>query len=259
MRYLTSELERLGMRWAYRVVDSRAFGLPQRRQRVILLASSEADPGPLLFEQEAGEPTETENYRDHANGFFWTEGLTGLGWAVDAIPTLKGGSAVGIPSPPAIWMPDGLIGSPRIRDAERLQGFEADWTLPGVEGETRQGPRWKMVGNAVSVPMAKWVGGRLAEAPSSAVYASEPLPVGARWPKAAEGGPGRAASQVAVSMWPVRLDRPHLADFLTEPLTPLSVRACSGFLSRADRSGLKFPAGLLDAIRAHRENAAAKA
>lgn len=26
-------------------------------------------------------------------GFYWTEGNTGLGWAVDAIPTLKGGSA----------------------------------------------------------------------------------------------------------------------------------------------------------------------
>ena len=56
MQFLTSELERMGMRWAYRVVDSRAFGLPQRRQRVILLASREADPGPLLFEQEAGTP-----------------------------------------------------------------------------------------------------------------------------------------------------------------------------------------------------------
>lgn len=53
MRYLTSELERMGLRWAYRVVDSRAFGVPQRRQRVILLASREADPGPLLFAQEA--------------------------------------------------------------------------------------------------------------------------------------------------------------------------------------------------------------
>jgi DNA (cytosine-5)-methyltransferase 1 len=39
MHFLTSSLEELGFRWAYRVVDARAFGLPQRRQRVVLLAS----------------------------------------------------------------------------------------------------------------------------------------------------------------------------------------------------------------------------
>src|SRR4051794_9412192 len=39
MRFLTTSLEELGFRWAYRVVDARAFGLPQRRQRVLMLAS----------------------------------------------------------------------------------------------------------------------------------------------------------------------------------------------------------------------------
>ena len=32
MRYLVSELEQLGYRWAYRVVDSRFTGVPQRRR-----------------------------------------------------------------------------------------------------------------------------------------------------------------------------------------------------------------------------------
>jgi DNA (cytosine-5)-methyltransferase 1 len=39
MRYLVDRLEELGFTWAYRIVDTRAFGLPQRRQRVILVAS----------------------------------------------------------------------------------------------------------------------------------------------------------------------------------------------------------------------------
>jgi DNA (cytosine-5)-methyltransferase 1 len=39
MAYLTESLGARGYRWAYRVVDTRAFGLPQRRQRVLLLAS----------------------------------------------------------------------------------------------------------------------------------------------------------------------------------------------------------------------------
>ena len=37
--YVTSELERLGFEWAYRVLDSFAFGLPQTRRRVVLVAT----------------------------------------------------------------------------------------------------------------------------------------------------------------------------------------------------------------------------
>jgi DNA (cytosine-5)-methyltransferase 1 len=216
-----------------------------------MLASAVADPAPLLFAEDE-RPLPEPDYRDTANGFYWTEGLRGLGWAVDAVPTLKGGSAIGIPSPPAIWMPDGRIVTPGIRDAERLQGFDADWTLPGVEGEKRQGPRWRMVGNAVSVPVAQWIGERLAIEPTTATYSSSPLPRAARWPLAGLGGPGRPAEGVDVSMWPVARPHPHLADFLDDDLSPLSVKACDGFLSRAERSGLHFPPGLLDAIRAHR-------
>ena len=228
MRYLTAELENMGMRWAYRVVDSRAFGLPQRRQRVLLLASKAHDPGPVLFQEDAGQPPEPPA-AGLANGFYWTEGLTGLGWAVDSVPTLKGGSAIGIPSPPAIWLPDGLIGTPSLRDAERLQGFPSDWTMAGTDG-VRQGSRWKMVGNAVSVPVARWVGERLARERTGASVATHILQEGARWPRAAQGGPGRPAEEITVSMWPVCLPRPHLQDFLMDPVRPLSQRATDRFL-----------------------------
>src|SRR4051794_36050734 len=43
MRWLTDQLEQRGYTWAYRVVDTQAFGLPQRRQRVLLLASKNED------------------------------------------------------------------------------------------------------------------------------------------------------------------------------------------------------------------------
>ncbi len=55
MRFLTDELEALGYKWAYRLVDSRFTGVPQRRQRVIFLASR-LDPRSVLFADEAGEP-----------------------------------------------------------------------------------------------------------------------------------------------------------------------------------------------------------
>src|SRR5581483_4102304 len=161
MRHLVDTLEELGFTWAYRVVDAISFGLPQRRRRVLLLASRTEDPRPVLLSQDAGEPLDRMTPRT-ACGFYWTEGTRGLGWAVDAVPTLKGGSTIGIPSPPGIRFVDGFIGLPDIRDAERLQGFEAGWTQPALQdGTRRDGVRWKLVGNAVSVPVSRWVGERL--------------------------------------------------------------------------------------------------
>ena len=165
MNFLVEEFESLGYRWAYRLVDSRFTGVAQRRQRVIFLASLEGDPRDVLFADEAGEPDESY-YRDDAFGFYWTEGLRGLGWARDAVPTLKGGSTIGIPSPPAIWHPTAPIGhrivTPSISEAEQLQGFPAGWTQQSDAVSSRKGTRWKLVGNAVTVGVSEWVAGRLA-------------------------------------------------------------------------------------------------
>ena len=123
---------------------------------MLLLASRTEDPRlPMLGADIPG--TEPRFSGDQLCGFYWTEGSRGLGWAIDALPTLKGGSTLGIPSPPAIWDPkDGSITTPDIRDAERLQGFEADWTEPAAEVPgVRRSHRWKLVGNAVSVPVAQ--------------------------------------------------------------------------------------------------------
>jgi DNA (cytosine-5)-methyltransferase 1 len=250
MRYLARRLEDLRYRWAYRVVDARAFGLPQRRQRVILLASQSADPREILFHGDCGEP-ETTDHRGKACGFYWTEGIRGLGWAVDGVPTLKGGSTIGIPSAPAIWMPDGRIGTPDIRDAERMQGFEEDWTAPASElGRKGERHRWKLVGNAVNVRMAEWIGRRLRNPRPYDESLQEDLPVGSSWPRAAWGDES-GAYRVAVSMWPVREPYESLAKFLRYPVAPLSERATAGFLERTSRSTLRFPDGLLDAVEAH--------
>jgi DNA (cytosine-5)-methyltransferase 1 len=240
MRHLVDALEARGFHWAYRVVDTQAFGLPQRRQRVILLASQTEDPREVLFADDE-KPVVTEFKPGLWCGFYWTEGLRGLGWAVDAVPTLKGGSTIGIPSPPAIWNSrDGSIATPDIRDAERLQGFDADWTLPALDEDgVRRGHRWKLVGNAVSVPVARWVGQRLA-APGTFDHSriTEDVRPGVSWPRAAYGAPGRAASQVRVSLWPISYPRQHLADFLQHPTKPLSARAAEGFNARLTSSSL---------------------
>jgi DNA (cytosine-5)-methyltransferase 1 len=206
----------------------------------------------VLFADDA-KPAENVFGPDSWCGFYWTEGLRGLGWAIDAVPTLKGGSTIGIPSPPGIWdSRRGTIKTPEIRDAERLQGFDPDWTLPALSANpARPGHRWKLVGNAVSVPVAEWVAGRLA-APGAfdRKLNSGLLPRGVAWPKAAWGHKGKVYA-VECSMWPVRRPSPRISEFLAYPLKDLSLRAAQGFLSRALVGHLRFQDGFLDDVRSH--------
>lgn len=249
MRHITAALEELGYTWAYRVVDARAFGLPQRRLRVLLMASRAEDPREIFYGDDAGAP-EDPDHTDAACGFYWTEGIRGLGWAVNAVPTLKGGSTLGIASPPAVRTRSGEIVTPGLVDAERLQGFDPDWTLPAnsVPG-SRPGHRWKLVGNAVNVRMASWLGERIANPTSYDGAHDKPLQPGESWPTAAWGRDG-VAYRAPVSTWPVREAYSPLEDYLTEA-KPLSARATAGFLGRAHAGNLRFVPGFLDDVAAH--------
>ncbi|MGH7857287.1 MAG: DNA cytosine methyltransferase [Candidatus Binatia bacterium] len=259
--HIVSALEELGYAWAYRVVDSRSTGLPQRRERVYLVASRVGDPRDVLLVDDAGEPTrpDPESWREVACGFYWTEGLRGLGWAYDAVPTLKGGSTLGIPSPPAIVLPSGEIVQPDIRDAERLQGFEADWTLASNRVQ-RSGHRWKLVGNAVTVDVAAWIGRRLLEPGQYDPSSDTSLQRKGKgsWPRAAWGTPKSERWISYVSAWPQRLPTPALEEFLHYPTRLLSERAAAGFYSRAKQAKLRFPDGFLELV-AKRANGSAHA
>ncbi|WP_208758052.1 DNA cytosine methyltransferase [Bradyrhizobium zhanjiangense] len=247
---IVSKLEGMGFAWAYRTVDARAFGLPQRRRRVVILASRQADPRAALLGDDAGVP-EPSARGAHACGFYWTEGNTGLGWAINAIPPLKGGSGVHIPSPPAIWFPRRrFVAVPTIEAAERLQGFEAGWT--GLEGEEPKyaRERWRLVGNAVSVPFAQWIAGRLDVAEIYDEGNDDGLRTTRGWPSAGWGFEGRRGCS-AVSEWPVSKPAEHLARFLGSGIVPLSRKAASGFLSRLERSNLRSEEAFRRDLRHH--------
>lgn len=244
IRTIVEELETLGYRWAYRVVDSRFTGVPQRRLRVLVLASRNRSPESVILGEDAGPP-DASTLRSDAYGFYWTEGRGGLGWAQDAVPTLKGGSTIGINSAPAVWMPEAERGHrlvvPSIEDGERLQGFERGWTSAALaDGERDQ--RWKLVGNAVTVGVAAWLGERLAAYPNlgPTLTGSEftAKPTGG-WPMAAFGEGGTMCAVVATP-WPQRRSYQHLAEFIDiDHASPLSHRATLGFLRRLDQSNLR--------------------
>ena len=166
-------------------------------------------------------------------GFYWTEGNRGLGWSEEAVPPLKGGSSLSIPSPPAIWdITNGTFVTPTIQSAERLQGFEPNWTLAvGDESRNAVGRRWRQVGNAVSVNVARWLGERLQN--PSTLSAERTLASDLKRSNAGWGGPIREPQYFSkVHEGPVASLRFKLGEFGDLLTQPLSERAAVGFLTR---------------------------
>lgn len=251
MRAIVDEFERRKYRWAYRVVDSYSFGLAQRRERVYLVASRALDPAAVLLSDDAPIPRPPSNLGQVPHGFYWTEGLGGLGWAVDAVPTLKNGSTIGIASPPAVLLPDGRLIKLGVPDGERLQGFETDWTAPALS-VARPSARWGLVGSAVSVPVAHWIGSRLARPGDYDERRDHAFQAIGRAPRAARFD-GRLRHAVRIGVDPLGIRPPSIASFLreSEPKELLSRKATLGFLSRTRRAKLRFEPGFIEAVERH--------
>ena len=268
MGVVMSKLSSLGYSWAYREIDTLAFGLPHRRKRLFIVAclNGQGDPRAVLLE---GDVNPDPSYRGpgwlegRACGFYWTEGNRGIGWADDAIPTLKGGSGLGIPSPPAIILPpEGAFILPTIRDAERLQGLPRGWTEAAAAAGPRAGRiRWKLVGNAVSIPAAEWIGTRVRDVTGLGCDRDDDvLPPDSKWPSAAwQMDPDGHRFVAKVGPWPCRQTRIPLFDLIREEeddRRQLSVKATSGFLARFSASTLlardpRHRSALIGALQRH--------
>lgn len=251
MSVLADAFEKLGYMWGYRVVNSLSFGVPQRRERVIFFASTAIDPRMVLLADES-EPliTSVHSVQKVACGFYWTEGIRGLGWAVNGVPTLKGGSTIGIPSPPAIIFPDGMVGTPDIRDAERMQGFPSGWTMPAANVR-RESHRWKLVGNAVTVNVFSWIGKRLRKPHTRGSIVEGWLKLDNQPWMDAGWNVGEGRYSASLTRFPVKQKEINLAAWLRYPVKPLSERATAGFLSRAKKGNLRFPNDFISSLEEH--------
>lgn len=251
---ITNRLAKCGYSWAFRLVDTRSFGLPQRRMRWVLVAARDFDASRVLFGQE---PTSRKMAGELlAKGFYWTEGTSGIGWADNAVPPLKGGSTLGIPCAPAIWdVYDQRITTPDIRDAERLQGFPINWTRIPDGDRKRERARWRLVGNAVSVPVARWIAANILAPASKAPESAGIIYPGEMLPKAAFGWNTRR--------YEVRIETAHsgyvpILDFLRyEPLA-LSYAATRGFRTRYEQSSLRKESKFIATLRLHEKRMCAE-
>lgn len=168
-------LDELGYGVAWRVLNSKDFGVPQQRRRVYIVAMHRdpRGPGEVLFEPQCGDWHLKKNRQDEeksASLFQTIIGNTRKGPLVKSIAHCiyaESARHTGTDwSRNYVWYPDGRVRRFTANEVERVQGFPEDWTRPlhFTEAQTDRidSLRYHAIGNAVTPPVAEWVGNRLA-------------------------------------------------------------------------------------------------
>ena len=168
-------LDKLGYGIAWRVLNSKDFGVPQQRRRVYIVAMHRdwGSPGEVLFESECGDwntKTSQSNGKKSPSLFQTIIGDPIRGPLVKTIAHCiyaESARHTGTDwSRNYVWYPDGRVRRFTPNEVERVQGFPDDWTLPLAiderQAERIDSLRYHAIGNAVTPPVAKWVGTRLA-------------------------------------------------------------------------------------------------
>ncbi len=165
-------LAELGYGWAYRVLDAQYFGLAQRRRRVFIVGHrrNARCAGEVLFEPQSGQRgIEPIRKKGRISGTLLASGsgtcrTSGRGGEVNymVVGPLQYSDYKGVnrqyTSAGKIQVTGGLPRRLTPTECERLQGFPDGWTDVGDVTDT---PRYKALGNAVAVPVAKWLGERI--------------------------------------------------------------------------------------------------
>jgi DNA (cytosine-5)-methyltransferase 1 len=180
---------------AWRVLDSRHFGVPQRRRRVFIVA---CDVGGRTGAERAGEvlavgqgcpghptsggdevPAATDGVGGGVVGPLFTTGdnqrtpvnrqsvaaghiVTGFHLTHDPIHLEGASLPLGHKSTGNGVQTAAGVRRLTPRECERLQGFPDDWTLiPWCGKPAPDSRRYAALGDAVTVPVARWLGERL--------------------------------------------------------------------------------------------------
>lgn len=163
---------------AWRVLDSRYFGIPQSRSRVFIVGSlgNPETAGSILFEPECGDRDDEARRPDGTkpvSPFAVRVGNPKQGYVKKLAHCLYAESArhTGTDwSRNYVSYPEGAVRRLTPLETERLQGFPDNWTMPTHEmpnQDTLESARYHACGNAVSVPVAEWLGHRIVAALSA--------------------------------------------------------------------------------------------
>lgn len=167
-------LDELGYGVAWRVLNSKNFGVPQQRRRVYVVGVHR-DPesaAKILFEPECSDWDASPSRPDEkkSDSLFQTVvGNPRKGPLVKALAHCiyaESARHTGTDwSRNYVWYPDGRVRRFTPNEVERVQGFPDNWTLPNqadeIAADKLDSLRYHAVGNAVTPQVAEWLGHRL--------------------------------------------------------------------------------------------------
>lgn len=168
---------------AWRVLDAKYFGVPQRRRRVFVVTGTrDGGVAKILFERKSksrdlkqGEKEE-EGFAAFIESSFGTYRKSDVGGTVKRTGgALSGGSEtlIVVPNRQGASNTNVICASEvKVRkltpiECERLQGFPDNYTrIPWRNKPSEQcpdAPRYMAIGNSMAVPVMRWIGERLSE------------------------------------------------------------------------------------------------
>ncbi|MDX2154020.1 MAG: DNA (cytosine-5-)-methyltransferase [Bryobacteraceae bacterium] len=164
----------LGYGVGWRVLNSRYFGVAQSRQRVYIVGCHRdpRGPGQILFESECGQGDPATSGPDGAKSVSPFKERIGdprkgpitpsLAYCLYACSARHTGTDW---SRNYVSYPTGRVRRLLPIECERLQGFPEGWTIPEKleinDPDKVDTLRYHALGNAVTVPVAEWLAGRI--------------------------------------------------------------------------------------------------
>lgn len=180
MGTIITALGQLGYGWAYRVLDARGFGVPQRRRRIFIVCHlGTKRAAEVLFEPESSTRRSTTRNRPAQHLAANTHGCTQNGSTIGETQPIAFHHTQTPISSIGITHGMGASGNGTIAvaiphkngttlrrltplECERLMGWPDNWTQHTADGTTQSDTqRYKQCGNGICAPVAEWLGHRI--------------------------------------------------------------------------------------------------